>query len=144
MVAEKFTGTWRLVSNEFRQSDGQLTYPYGRDAIGLAMFGADGCFSAQIMRPDRPTFASGDNRKGTPVEIKAAYEGFFAYYGVYEVNQEERTVTLHVEGSLFPNWVGSAQQRFFEFSGNRVTLSTLPILLGGQQVIGVLTWERIE
>ena len=108
------------------------------------MYDANGHMSAQIMRPDRPAFASGDHLKGTPMEIKSAFEGFIAYYGVYEVNQEEGTVTHHVEGSSFPNWVGSAQRRFFEFSGNRLTLSTPPILVGGQQVTGVLIWERAE
>ena len=101
MVTDQFTGTWKLVSNEFRQSDGQLTYTYGRDAVGMAMFDANGHYSAQMMRPNRPLFASGDNLKGTPTEIKAAYEGFFGYYGNYEVNQEERTITLNAEGCLF-------------------------------------------
>jgi hypothetical protein len=144
MITGQFTGTWKLVSNEYRQSDGQLIYPYGRDAVGIAMFDDDGHYSAQIMRPDCPAFASGDIRKGTPVEVKAAYEGFFSYYGVYKVNQEECTVILHVGGSSFPNWVGTAQKRYFKSSNNRVTMSTQPILLGGQEVTGVLTWERAE
>jgi len=110
----------------------------------MIMYDTNGHMSAQIMRPDRPAFASGDQLEGTPMEIKSAFEGFVAYYGVYEVNQEDGAVTHHVEGSLFPNWVGSAQRRFFEFSGNRLTLSTPPILAGGQQVTGVLTWERAE
>ncbi len=144
MGKEQFMGTWKLVSSEFRRSDGQLTYPMGRDAIGIIMYDANGHMSVQIMRPDRPAFASGDQLKGTPMEIKSAFEGFIAYYGVYEVNQGEGTVTHHVEGSSFPNWVGSAQRRFFEFSSNRLTLSTPPILAGGQQVTGVLIWERAE
>ncbi len=144
MGKEQFIGTWKLVSIEFRRSDGQLTYPMGRDAVGIIMYDANGHMSVNIMRPDRQAFATGDQLKGTPMEIKSAFEGFVAYYGVYEVNQENGTVTHHVEGSLFPNWVGSAQRRFFEFSGNRLTLSTAPILMGGQQVTGVLNWECAE
>ena len=144
MGKEQFIGTWKLVSSEFRHSDGQLTYPFGRDAVGIIMYDASGYMSAQIMRPDRPAFASGDQLEGTPMEIKSAFEGFVAYYGVYEVNQEEGTVTHHVEGSLFPNWVGSALRRFFKFSDNRLTLSTPPMPVGGQKVVGLLTWERAE
>ena len=144
MGKEQFTGTWKLVSSEFRRSDGQLTYPMGRDAIGIIMYDANGHMSVQIVCPDRPAFASGDHLKGTPMEIKSAFEGFIAYYGAYEVNQEEGTVTHRVEGSSFPNWVGLAQRRFFEFSDNRLTLSTPPMLVGGQQVTGVLIWERAE
>jgi hypothetical protein len=144
MGKEQFIGTWKLISNEFRRSDGQVSYPFGRDAVGIGMFDAGGYYSSQIMRSDLQVFASGDRLKGTPAEIKATLEGTFAYFGTYEVNQEEHTLTLHVEGSSFPNWVGTEQKRFFEFSGNRVTLTTQPILMGGQQVTGVLTWERAE
>ena len=144
MGKEQFIGTWKLVSSEFRHSDGQLTYPMGRDVVGMGMYDASGHFAGQIMRSDRPVFASGDQLKGTPKEIKSAFEGYIAYYGAYEINQEEGTVTHHVKGSLFPNWVGSAQKRFFEFSGNRLTLSTPPFLFGGQQVTAVVTWERAK
>ena len=144
MGKEQFIGTWKLVSIEHRRSDGQLTYPYGRNAVGIVMYDANGHMSAQIMRPDHPAFASCDIFKGTPMETKSTVEGFVAYYGTYEVNHEEGTVTHHVEGSSFPNWVGLAQRRFFEFSGNRLTLSTPPMPMGGQQVTGVMVWERTE
>jgi hypothetical protein len=142
MGRDQFVGTWKLVSHEHRQSDGQVSYPFGRGTFGIAMLDANGRYSAQIMRPDLPVFASGDRLKGTPAEIKSAFEGSFAYFGSYEVNQEERTLTLHVEGSSFPNWVGTEQKRFYEFSGNRMTLTTQPILMGGKQVTGVVIWER--
>jgi hypothetical protein len=141
---EQLTGTWKLVSFNIQHSDGQLTYPWGRDVVGIVMFDAKGHFSAQMMRPDRPVFASGDQLDGTPVEVKSAFEGFVAYYGVYEVRQEDSTITLHVEGGLFPNWVGTAQKRFFEFSGNLLKIRTLPLLWGSQQITVVLTWERAE
>ncbi|MHA2204100.1 MAG: lipocalin-like domain-containing protein, partial [Candidatus Hodarchaeales archaeon] len=41
--------------------------------------------------------------KSTLEEIKSAYEGFIAYFGTYEINNKEGTVTHHWEGSLFPN-----------------------------------------
>ncbi len=144
MGKEQFMGTWKLVSSEFRRSDGQLTYPMGRDAVGIIIYDADWHMSVQIMRPDRPAFASGDHLKGTPAEIKSAFEGFVAYYGTYQVDEKEGTVTHHVEGSFFPNWVGLALRRFFEFSGNRLTLSTPPMPMGGEQVVGLLIWERAE
>jgi hypothetical protein len=143
MGKEQFIGTWKLISHKHQQSDGQVSHPFGRDAVGIAMLDANGRYSAQIMCPDLPAFASGDRLKGTPAEIRSAFEGSFAYFGTYEVNQEEHTLILHVEGSSFPNWVGMEQKRFFEFSGNRLTLTTLPILIGGQQVTAVVTWERV-
>jgi hypothetical protein len=94
------------------------------------------------MNPDRPLFLSGDLLKGAPEEIKAAYEGYTAYFGTYEVNEQEGTVTHRVRGSLFPNWVGQEQKRFFEFSGNGPALKTPPIRAAGAMVTGILVWER--
>ena len=142
MGKEQFIGSWKLVSSEFRRPDGEATYPMGRDAVGIIMYDASGHMSTQIMQPNRPTFASGDHLRGTPEEIKSAFSGYIAYYGTYEVNEEEGTVTHHVQGSLFPNWVGTALRRFFEFSGNRLILRTSPMPMGGEQITGVLTWER--
>jgi len=144
MKKENFVGMWKLVSYEFRLLDGQEVYPYGRDAVGILMYSAGGHMCVQIMRAHRLNFASGDRLMGTAEEIKSAYEGYAAYYGTYEVNPEEGTVTHRVEGNLFPNWVGVDQKRFFELSNNMLTLSTPEVRLGGQQMTGVLHWKRIE
>ena len=82
---------------------------------------------------------------GSAEEIKANYESFVSYFGPYEFDAEEGFVLHHVEGSLFPNWEGQAQKRFFELSGNQLTLSTPPTLWGGGgEIVAVLIWERIE
>jgi Lipocalin-like domain len=56
---------------------------------------------------------------------------YVSYCGRYEFHGD--TVVHHVELSLFPNWVGVEQERLVEVRGNRMTLSTLPILLGGKK-----------
>jgi Lipocalin-like domain len=48
-----------------------------------------------------------------------------------------------VELSLFPNWVGSDQQRSVELSGDRLILSARPLLLAGTQQVPCLVWERV-
>ncbi len=143
MVKEQFVGTWKLVSSEFRFSDDQTVYPLGKDAIGMLMYDASGHMSAQLMRRDRPAFASDDLLTGTASEIKSAFEGFVAYFGTYEVTEGKAIVVHRVEGSLLPNWVGGDQIRFFELSDNRLTLSTPPMPMGGRQVTGLLIWERV-
>jgi len=143
MGKDEFVGTWKLVSLEVRQSDGQIVYPYGRDVIGVISYDARGNMSVQLMRSDRPAFAINDPQKGTPEEIKAAFEGFISYFGTYEIDEEKGAVTHRVRGSSFPNWVGSDQIRFFEFSGNRLTLRARPIQLGGIAATSLLIWERV-
>ncbi|MFC1923927.1 lipocalin-like domain-containing protein [Chloroflexota bacterium] len=142
MKKKDFTGTWKLVSSEFRLPDGQAFYPYGRDAVGMLMYSDSGYMSVQIMRRERLLFTSGDRLTGTAEEIKSAFEGYAAYFGTYRVNQKEGTVTHQVEGSLFPNWAGINQERFFELSDGQLTLRTPEVILGGQQMTGILQWKR--
>jgi hypothetical protein len=138
-------GAWKLVSFEIRKADGEVTYPFGENAQGLGIHTKSGRFSGQVMRPDRPRFASGDQMKGTTEEIKSNYEGFISYYGPYEFDAENGLIIHQVEGSLFPNWEGGAQKRFFELKGNQLKLSTPPTLWGGGgEIVAVLLWERIE
>jgi len=137
-------GTWKLISFETQRENGEVTYPFGKNAQGSLIYTESGRFSAQLMRPDRPQLASGDQMRGTAEEIKANYEGFVSYYGHYEFDGKKGFVIHHVKGSLFPNWEGQSQKRFYELSGNRLKLITPPTLWSGGEVVGVLIWERIE
>jgi Lipocalin-like domain len=49
-----------------------------------------------------------------------------------------------VELSLFPNWVGSDQERWVELAGRRRILSASPLLLAGKQQVPRLVWERVD
>src|SRR5262245_66211052 len=78
----KFIGTWKLVSAGAQQPNGEVVpYRYGAGSIGYIMYDATGHMAVQLMQPHRPRFASGDLDKGTAEEIKAAFEGYGAYFG---------------------------------------------------------------
>ena len=139
---QQLTGVWRLVTTQFRGVSGKVLYPLGEDVQGLAIFDASGYMSAQLMRPDRPEFVSGDQAAGSNDEIRAALQGYTAYYGRCMVDTENKTLTTHVEGSVFPNWVGTDQVRYYELSKGRLTLTTPPIAFGEETFTGVLAWER--
>ena len=100
-------GNWRLVSFAIRREAGEPIFPFGRDAEGSLIYTAEGRFSAQLRRVDRPRFADPDQMKGAPAEIEAASKGCISYYGPYRFDPERRAVTHVVEGSLFPNWEGT-------------------------------------
>jgi hypothetical protein len=59
----------------------------GKDAAGRLSYDADGRMSAQLMRRDRPLFTSRTRQQGTAEEVRAAFEGFLAYYGPYKINE---------------------------------------------------------
>ncbi|TET63408.1 lipocalin-like domain-containing protein [Candidatus Bathyarchaeota archaeon] len=136
-------GAWKLTSLKIQKANGEVVYPFGKNARGSIIYTDSGRFSAQVMRPDRPKFTSGDQMKGTSEEIKANYEGYVSYYGSYEFDNEYGFIIHHVEGSLFPNWEGQGLKRFFELSGNRLKISTPPTLWGGGREVVILIWERI-
>jgi lipocalin-like protein len=135
-------GGWRLVSWENRATDGRVTYPMGIDALGALLYTADGRFSVTISRRSREGFAAGDLLSGTSEEKARAVEGFVAYAGRYSFHGDR--VIHHVELSLFPNWVGSDQERWVELAGNRLILSASPLLLAGKLQVPRLVWERVD
>jgi Lipocalin-like domain len=134
-------GTWRLISWENRDADGHISYPLGKDAVGYIIYNEDGYMFVAIMRPERAKFAAGDLLSSTTEERAHAASTYVSYCGRYEFRGE--TVIHHVELSLFPNWVGVEQERLVEVRGDRLTLSTRPMLFGGAQRTAHLIWERV-
>ena len=137
---DALVGAWRLVSWENRAADGQVTYSMGSDALGYLLYTADGRFSVTISRRGRAGFAAGDLLSGSAEEQARAVQGFVAYAGRYSFHGDR--VIHHVELSLFPNWVGTDQERWVELAGDRLTLSASPLLLAGKQQVPRLLWER--
>ena len=127
-IARSLVGTWRLVSLESRASDGEIRYPLGRTPIGQLLYDVGGHISAQLMNPDRPKFASGDRLRGSDAEVRAATDGYIAYYGTYTVDMPAAVVTHHVQGALFPNSIGADELRHFRLDGDRLTITTAPAI----------------
>jgi hypothetical protein len=141
-IQNQFVGTWRLVSWENRDDSGNVSYPFGQDAVGYLIYTEDGYMSGTLMKAkaNRPNFAVGDILGGSTEEQARAVQTYIHYCGKYEIQVNK--VIHHIEASLFPNWVGINQERFFEFQGNRLSLSTPPLLMNGKQQRGYLIWER--
>lgn len=143
MSTSSLVGAWKLLVLEFR-SDGQVVYPTGRDAAGMCVYDATGHMSLQIMRVDRPRFASGDMLSGTPEDVMAAAKGYIAYGGTYVEDVANGVVVHHVTHSLFPNWVGTDLVRFFKRAGDRLIVSAPTQVVGGHLMDAMLIWERLS
>lgn len=141
MLSNPLIGTWRLLSCENRGSDSEVSYPFGQDARGYIMYQQDGYMSVAIMRAHRASFSTGDLFRGSPAEKVTAAESYFSDCGRYDFQGDK--VIHHIELSLFPNWVGSDQERFVELTGDRLVLSTRPMVLEGKQQTAHLVWTRV-
>jgi len=137
-------GAWRLVTFEFQRANETAIYPFGKKAQGSIIYTASGRYSAQLMRHDRPRFAKADQMQGTTDEVEASFKGCISYFGNYELDPENKLVTHHVEGSLFPNMERTKQIRYFEISGKNMKLTTPSFKLDGEQAVGILLWEKID
>jgi len=141
MSADRFVGAWRLLSLEARTSAGDVSYPYGKDAAGYLLYAREGYMSVSVMQARRTNFALPEDPR-TPVEEKlAAFDTYSSYSGRYEVRGQK--VIHHIEISLFPNWTGTEQERYFEFSGDCLTLSAPPMRIGGVELKLVAIWQRL-
>ena len=56
----------------------------------------------------------------------------------------QNVVVHHVEGASHPDWIGTDQKRYFELSGNRVVISTPPMMIRGVESVVVVVAERID
>jgi hypothetical protein len=131
------------VSFEARDSKGKPQYPLGERVSGLLIYDPSGNMSAHVTRNDRPLFAADDPARGTDAEVRAAFDGHASYFGTYTIDQATQTVTHHVHGAWYPNWIGHDQLRRFKLDGSRLVLSTPPIVSDGESLEYILTWERI-
>ncbi len=123
----RFHGTWRLLAYESLAPDGSITLPFGEAPAGLLIYTTDGRMSGQVMRRTRDRLASGP------------LDNYIAYFGAFSIDDAAREVVHSVEGSLYPNWIGTQQRRGFTFSGNRLTLTAA---LKRNPSVNRLTWER--
>ena len=140
-VKNKFIGMWKLVNFELKDLNGNTLHPFGENATGICIIEKNGYLSAQVMRCDRPKFVS---ELPAPEEIQAAYKSYLAYYGKININEKNGTFNTRVEGSLNPDWVGTDQLRYFEFSDNNLILRIPPMKLNNIEFTGTFTWKKVD
>jgi len=70
--------------------------------------------------------------------------GYTAYFGAFEVNEQEGLILHHMEGNLFPDEIGTTRQRSFVFSGDCVTLATPPFKIAGEMRVRRMVWARVK
>lgn len=142
---EDLVGTWSLVSYHVTDDEGNKTYPMGEDCSGFIMYHPDGYMSAQMMSQGRPKYASGALHTGTKEEMAAAAEGYLAYCGPYEVNEEDQIVTHHMSVSMNPTWLGDTQPRYVTLKeDDTIEISSPPIIVDGKEQQTTLVWKRTK
>jgi hypothetical protein len=126
-VVDQFIGTWSLLQWAAKPAAGDMFYPFGKDAVGQIVYDAKGSVMVAIMKKERTLFASNDFLHGSVEEMVAAYSGFVAYSGTYDLDVANKRVVHHILISSFPNWVGQDQVRYYDIQDDFLTLRALAI-----------------
>ncbi|MCA1618869.1 MAG: lipocalin-like domain-containing protein [Acidobacteria bacterium] len=136
-------GTWRLVSASATTANGgRNDAPYGPHPTGLLTYTREGRMAAIISHSGRKPLSRAD-RISAPAEERAeAFATFFAYAGRYSLGGDK--VIHHVEISSVENWVNTDLVRLIKLEGDRLTLRTPPISVGGVTQTTELIWERVK
>lgn len=145
-LRDRLIGAWSLVSYEERPVDGSPPFhPLGTSPKGIILYTPDGFMSAQLSRPDRKPFASGDWFVATDAEFKGEATSYIAYTGPFHVDEAKQHLTHSMFISLFPNWIGQTQPRVVRIEGDRLSLSSAsPISSAGKTVMSYLEWRRAD
>lgn len=138
--ASLFIGTWHLIAYHAEEG-GVISHPFGPDASGLLVYTADGYMTGQVMRSGRLLLPSGYRKGGAPDIVLAAFDGYIAYWGRWQVDPDAGEIIHHVEGSLYPNWAGTEQRRKYYFEGDQLSL-TAEMRRPGGSVSLHLIWAR--
>ncbi|MEB3062539.1 lipocalin-like domain-containing protein [[Mycobacterium] zoologicum] len=106
-LREALLGGWELSSFESRDTQtGAVSYPLGTAPRGLILYTADGYMSAQLN--------GGDD---------AELDGYIAYGGRFDVDEDTATVHHRVSVSILPELLAAPQLRQARVDGDRLTLS---------------------
>ncbi len=137
---KELMGTWKLVSMEHRTTQGRIFYPYGKDAEGRLMYSMDGFMAVTVASANRKPFHSQGLFEGSDTEKKIAMETFLSYCGRYRV--ESNKIVHVIEMSLYPNWIGKEEPRYFELFNDLLVLRTASFTSNGEEQVGIITWQK--
>ena len=140
-LKEQIVGTWMLVSSDTVQSNGTRSPTFGPNPRGIAIFDSGGHYVFVFNNSSLPKFAANNRTTGTAEENKAVVQGSLTHFGTYSVNEADRSYTLHVESSSFPNWTGTEQKRSFTILGDDLKWIT-PAASGSGTA--ELVWKRAK
>jgi Lipocalin-like domain len=126
-AAGPWVGTWSMTAVQNRDSAaGPWREPFGSAPAGYVTYNADGTHTMNFTRtPVPPMFADGTDRAATEAELRQTYEGYFSWFGRYTVDAVKGIITHRIEGSLWPSWRNTVQERPFVIRGDTLFLGDL-------------------
>jgi Lipocalin-like domain len=142
-LKDQLVGTWTAVSWDQTSKDGSKFQRFGANPKGVNVFDANGRFVVMFARADLPKIASNNPSNPTPEEAKAIAGGAISYFGTYSVDEANKTITLRIEASSYPNLIGADQKRLItSLTSDELKYSNPAPTTGGTIDVGLRRAER--
>ncbi len=135
-------GTWKLVSATSTTEKGDVRDAFGPNPTGFLTYTAEGRMTGIITYGGRKPLSVPDYVAAPAAERAEAFATMIAYAGRYSFTGDK--VIHHVEAAWMQDRVGTDFVRFAKLEGDRLTLRTPPILVGGVRVVTELVWQRMK
>lgn len=124
-AAYSLVGTWSAQAEETIDSAGRTIS--SNPATGVLVYTPEGRMAVQIVVLPRPVVPAVPEGPGNvdawdAGQVRNVIETYDAYFGTYEADEANQTVTHHVQGELRPNLDGADFRRRYEINGDRLTL----------------------
>lgn len=138
----RFVGFWKLISSERRNEKGELVSS-NPGQTGYVVYTRAGFMTVHMVQPDRKPYASA---QPTPEEARQTIRTYTNYFGPFYTHETDGYVVHDEVGTLNIGRLGpSPQQRFYQFSGNRLMLKPPPMYTpDGLTIQSTITWERVD
>lgn len=133
-LKEQLIGAWDLISQYIMYPDGRKVESRGENPIGILMYDANGNMSVQLMRNEEPMLQHTDL-----TQLDTAMNEYHAYFGTYEVDEEQQIVYHIIEGAMYPPYRGTKQIRHFVLDGDMLYLKNLNT---GDETKREIVWRR--
>ena len=140
-LSNEIKGLWLLQSREDWTSDGQkrIDPTLGANPIGILAY-ADKHFTAQFMKQDRSIKSDLVSYSG--LNNTVAIDGYDAYFGTYEVNEQTGKVNHNLIGSINEKNIGISVWRDLRVIDKKLYIQLETTTIENEAIIRTLIWKR--
>jgi hypothetical protein len=130
-LKEQLVGTWTLVSNDVVAPDGTRRPNFGPNPKGILIIDANGRYAQIQLNPNRPKFKGKTRLEGTSEENKAVVQATSASFGMWSVNEADKSAIQNVEFHIFPNDDGRNVKFSITLTGDELKYTNPSASAGG-------------
>lgn len=134
-------GSWTLQEWRIDYPDGRASaWPFGTDAIGLIVYGADGWMSATMSCRRRTTLSDISAVKADDASRARAFQEYLTYSGRWHI--EDGRIAHDVEMALNPALLGTRQWREAQLRDGALLLAAEEPIGSGRTRRHQISWRR--